>query len=68
MGRFRPGSDIDLTLSGADLTARDLARLNTALDDPLLPWRFDLSLRESLESPALLEHIERVGKVFYERA
>jgi len=67
LGRFRPGSDIDLTLSGADLTPRHLARLDTALDDLLLPWRFDLSLHASLTSPALLEHIERVGKVFYQR-
>ena len=67
LSRFRPGSDIDLTLSGADLTPRHLARLDTALDDLLLPWRFDLSLHASLTSPALLEHIERVGKVFYQR-
>jgi predicted nucleotidyltransferase len=67
LGAFRPGSDIDLTLNGADLNSRTLAQLDAALDDLLLPWRFDLSLRSSLESPALIEHIERVGTLFYQR-
>jgi predicted nucleotidyltransferase len=67
LGRHRPGSDIDLTLSGADLDALTLARLDQALDDLLLPWRFDLSLRVSLQSPELIDHIERVGQVLYRR-
>ena len=36
LGRHRPGSDIDLTLSGVDLDPRTLARLDAALDDLLL--------------------------------
>lgn len=67
MGSYRPGSDIDLTLSGAQLDGRVLARLDAALDDLLLPWRFDLSLQAELQSAALLEHIARVGHVFYTR-
>ncbi len=63
----RPGSDIDLTLSGADLDGFTLARLDQALDDLLLPWRFDLSLRASLQSPELIDHIQRVGQVLYRR-
>ncbi|WP_259738242.1 nucleotidyltransferase domain-containing protein [Synechococcus sp. CS-205] len=56
LGRHRPGSDIDLTLAG------------DALDDLLLPWRFDLSLQASLQSPELIDHIQRVGQVFYRRS
>ena len=67
MGRYRPGSDIDLTLSGDGLDGRLLAQVDGALDDLLLPWRFDLSLRAQLQSPALLDHIERVGQVLYRR-
>jgi len=33
----------------------------------LLPWKIDLSLYEHIESQQLREHIERVGKVFYQR-
>jgi predicted nucleotidyltransferase len=67
MGRYRPGSDIDLTLSGDGLDGRLLAQVDAALDDLLLPWRFDLSLRSQLQAPALLDHIARVGQVLYRR-
>lgn len=67
LGRHRPGSDIDLTLSGVDLDPRTLARLDAALDDLLLPWRFDLSWQVSLQSPELNDHIKRAGVVFYRR-
>ncbi|MCP9916315.1 nucleotidyltransferase domain-containing protein [Cyanobium sp. ATX 6F1] len=67
LGRHRPGSDIDLTLSGVDLDHRTLARLDVALDDLLLPWRFDLSLLAALQSPELIDHIQRAGVVFYRR-
>jgi predicted nucleotidyltransferase len=68
MGRHRPGSDIDLTLTGVGLDARTLAQLDGALDDLLLPWRFDLSLQSALQSPELIDHIERVGQLFYRRS
>ncbi len=68
LGRHRPGSDIDLTLAGAGLDGGTLARLDAALDDLLLPWRFDLSLQSCLQSPELIEHIQRVGQLFYSRS
>ena len=67
LGRHRPGSDIDLTLAGDGLDARTLARLDGALDDLLLPWRFDLCLQSSLQSAELIDHIQRVGTLFYSR-
>ena len=68
LGRHRPGSDIDLTLAGDGLDVRTLARLDGALDDLLLPWRFDLSVQSSLQSPELIEHIQRVGQLLYRRS
>ena len=67
LGRHRPGSDIDLSLSGSALSETVLARIDTALDELLLPWRFDLLIREQLRSPELIDHIERVGVSFYQR-
>jgi hypothetical protein len=32
-----------------------------------LPYTFDLSIYHHITSPDLIEHIERVGKVFYKR-
>jgi uncharacterized protein len=65
-GTFRPGSDIDLTLKG-ELSDQELLNLYGELDDLLLPYKFDLSLYRQLDNPALLEHIERVGRVLYDR-
>ncbi len=67
LGRQRPGSDIDLILAGDSLDALTLAALEDALDELLLPWRFDLSVQAQLRSPALQEHIARVGQLFYRR-
>ena len=64
-GNFRPGSDIDLTLFGESLTYADLCRIETEIDDLLLPYTLDLSLYAQFENADLREHIRRVGLVFY---
>lgn len=65
-GNYRPGSDIDLTITENGLTHSQLVQLETQLDDLLLPYKIDISLKKDITSAELLEHIERVGKVFYE--
>lgn len=64
-GTFKPGSDIDLTLKGKDLTTAHLADIADALDELYLPHTIDLSIFEKLDHPALREHIERVGIPLY---
>ncbi len=43
-GTYRNGSDIDLTLYGDALTHSILSRIDTELDDLLLPYTIDLSI------------------------
>lgn len=52
--------------SGEDLTLHVLYRIMDAIDDLLLPYTFDLSIFRYISDPDLVEHIERVGVVFYE--
>jgi predicted nucleotidyltransferase len=66
-GNFKPGSDIDLTLLGENLTSAQLGEIAEALDDLLLPYTIDLSVYAELNHAKLREHIDRVGVVFYER-
>ena len=68
MGNHKPSSDIDLTLIGKDLTLRLLNKISWDIDDLLLPYTFDLSLQNDITQPDLLDHIQRVGIVFYQRA
>jgi len=67
-GTFKPGSDIDLTLSGDSLTTDIRSRIALALDDILLPYEIDLSLFSDLHNDELSAHIARVGKVFYKKS
>ena len=66
-GNYRPGSDIDLTILGEAVTLSQLLKIEQELDELLLPYKIDLSLQHKVDSPELLEHIKRVGKVFYEK-
>jgi uncharacterized protein len=66
-GNYKKGSDIDLTLVGDSLTADDLMRIASDLDDSALPYMVDVSLLHQLDNVQLREHIQRVGVVFYER-
>jgi len=66
MGTYKTGSDIDLTLFG-NLNLSRLTAIATELDDLLLPYTIDLSLYAALNNAELCAHIDRVGKVFYER-
>ncbi|WP_105103532.1 nucleotidyltransferase domain-containing protein [Microbulbifer pacificus] len=66
-GNYRKGSDIDLTLIGPELQPLHLIQIETEIDELLTPYSFDLSIYSELESPELLDHIERVGVEFYRR-
>lgn len=66
-GNDRVASDIDLSLVGDALTLTQLLRIENELDDLLLPYQIDLSLLHTLEHPELVEHIRRVGVVFYKK-
>jgi len=65
-GNWREGSDIDLVMYG--LPDKDeYSRIAVELDDLMLPWKIDLSYYSTIDNPALLEHIDRVGQVLYKR-
>lgn len=64
-GNFRTGSDIDLTLKGENLNLTVLHKIENDLDDLFLPYKMDLSLLHHIQNDELIEHINRVGQVFY---
>ena len=66
-GDYRPNSDIDLALKGKELDLTLLFKIENDLDDLMLPYKIDLSIYHSIEDKNLLEHIDRVGIVFYEK-
>lgn len=65
MGRERLGSDIDLCIEGTELSLSQLLAIENQLDDLLLPWMIDLSLKHLIDNPDVLKHIDTVGVEFY---
>jgi len=64
-GNFKEGSDIDLTVSGKGFNHQSLLKLLSDIDDLSLPYKFDVSIFDELTNTQLIEHITRVGQVFY---
>ena len=67
LGTFRMNSDIDLTLLGNKLTLSQLFLIESQIDDLLLPYKVDLSIKHQIDNPQLLDHIDRVGVIFYQK-
>jgi len=53
--------------SWASLDFDTLGSIAGDLDDSDIPYKVDLSILANITNPNLVEHIPRVGKVFYER-
>lgn len=66
-GTYKNSSDIDLTVVGDDISLSILNTISWQLDDLLLPYTIDLSLYHHIGNDDLLDHIQRVGIIFYER-
>ena len=67
-GNYKAGSDIDLVFSGDKLNLSQLNKIELKLDELYLPYTFDISLYQQIENTELLDHINRVGIEFYNRA
>ena len=52
---------------GDALSHTQLNRIETQIDDLLLPYTIDLSLFKHIDNTNLIDHIQRVGVVFYQR-
>ncbi|AOY75997.1 nucleotidyltransferase domain-containing protein [Clostridium formicaceticum] len=66
-GNYKNGSDIDLALIGKNINLEDVNKLHLELDELYLPYGFDLSIFQKIENTDLINHIDRVGIVIYEK-
>ena len=68
MGNFRDGSDIDMTIIADDNFSTDeLYKIKLLFDDSMLPYLVDISDFSKLKNTDLIEHINRNGKILYEK-
>lgn len=64
-GTYKPASDIDLTLVGTNMNLSIQQKMESDLDDLMLPYKFDISIYHQISNRELIEHIERVGKILF---
>ena len=64
-GTMHSRSDIDLAVSGKLLDRHTLAQLAMVFDESDLPYAVDVQILQDIQSPALHDHIQRIGKLIY---
>jgi len=66
-GNYKPGSDIDLSLFGEDISRREVNQILDELDALDLPYTIDMTVFKDIRHAKFRDHIARVGVVFYQR-
>jgi uncharacterized protein len=64
-GNYREGSDIDLVITNS-IEYTELLAIMEEMEESTIPYLVDISIYEKLNSDSLKDHINRVGKLFYE--
>ena len=68
MGNEKPGSDIDLAISGLNVTSELVGKIHNYLEEEtLFPYFFDCLHFKTLTNPDLRNHILEYGKILYHR-
>ena len=61
-GNFKNGSDVDIALKGVALDFDTISQISYILNEETqMPYKFDILNYHSINEPALVEHIDRVG-------
>lgn len=67
-GTHKTGSDVDLAIKGAAVTYETALQLASILNEERpLPYFFDVVNYHTIENSLLLEHIDRVGVILFDR-
>ncbi len=66
-GVYSEGSDIDLAVMGEELTFNQLMDINIRIEDLGLLYKVDVVDYNKNVGTPIGQHIDRVGKLFYER-
>lgn len=68
-GTHKTGSDVDLAIKGEAVNYDTAVRLADILNEQKpLPYFFDVVNYHGIREPRLIEHIDRVGMVLFERS
>lgn len=66
-GNYKKGSDIDLAIKGKEINTRLVSKIHGILEEEIpLPYKFDVVNYATISNPAFIDHINRVGVIFYQ--
>ena len=69
MGNYKRGSDIDIAIKGEDVTFNISSKISYLLNEETpMPYFFDVVHYEQIANDNLIDHINRVGVVFYTKS
>lgn len=66
-GTFHKGSDVDIALIGYGISLDDILNITSEIENLDLPYKFDLIIYDRIKEQGLIDHINRVGKVLFQR-
>ena len=66
-GNYRDNSDIDLVIKGKNINLSTLQEIENKLEELYIPNSIDLIVYDNIDNSDLLNHINRIGKQFYEK-
>lgn len=66
-GNYRPDSDIDIAIKGQYIDTDDIIAMSIAFEEKGITHKIDLLNYDTINEPALKDHIDRVGIEFYSR-
>ncbi len=66
-GSYNEGSDIDFAIINEGVKAKTISNLTSAFAESTLPYTVDVIYLPTLKHPDLIDHIKRVGIVFYKK-
>jgi uncharacterized protein len=65
LGNYKKGSDVDIAISGRDITSETIYQLDELLNEEYpLPYFFDLLHYEQINNENLKKHIDTFGKSY----
>ena len=68
IGNYKKGSDVDISITGSQITQKTLCQLDDLLNEEYpLPYFFDLIYYDDIHNQNLKQHIDKYGKEIYQK-
>lgn len=66
-GNYTSRSDVDLVLKNSQFNSHQLAKLLDEITQSSFPYLCDIQLLETINNPQLIDHIQRLGQLLYQK-